>query len=320
MTNKLYASIAGCSEISAISVTDSHSSPTSTATIQCVTTTLDVGNAISIDLGYVSSHSNVFSGYVKSVQRTEAPDQYEITCAGAMIRAVDYFIASDNPEEPYRKTNITAEAVVGDLMAMAGLTNYDGATSYFTFATKGDGLEVNLVSAYDYSKFIADLIAWHVYADSTGKVWFKKRNPFPQDGDVSVATLDNSNLLNVSYWRSDRDIRNRVVVYGSEGVYATAQASSPYLPTGFYKSMAVGAPRVITTQETAQLSADYNLALLNRLTVGGSATIIGNSALACRSCVTVNKADIGMTGLFYIYGIEHSWNKEGYQVQLDFRA
>jgi hypothetical protein len=319
MANKLYASVTNCSDISAITVSDNHSAPTAQATIQCTTCTLDVGSSVSIDLGYTTAHNTVFSGYVKSVQRSQSPTQYEITCANVMVRAVDYFIASSDPDSPYSKKNITAEAVIGDLMAMAGLTHYHGNTSYFTFATRGGVIEVNLVSAYDYSKFIADLIAWHIYADSTGAVYFLKRDPFPQGGDVSIATLNNSNLTDISYWRSDRDLRNRVVVYGAEDVYATAQAASAYLPAGFYKSVAVAAPTVIDTNTMAQLSADYNLALLNRLTVGGSATIIGDSTITCRSCVTVDKSDIAMTGLFYVYGCEHSWSKDGYKTQMELR-
>jgi len=321
--SKLFCSATGCSGIISISATDNHGSPTSQATVQCSTVTgIDVGSAMTIYLGYsdIITQNKVFFGYVKSVQKTEAPFQYELTCAGTMVRAVDYFIASSDPDEPYSKKNITAEAVVHDLMTMAGLTNYDGHTSYFTFATTANGeLKVNLVSAYDYSKFIADLIAWHVYADNDGQVHFMKRDQFPQGGDVSVATLDNNNLTDVSYWRSDRDLRNRVVVYGSEDVFATAQAESEFLPAGFYKSMAVGAPDVIDNQTMAQMSADYNLAKLNRITIGGSATIIGDSSIKCRDCVTLDKADIGMTGLFYVYGVEHSMSADGFKTVLDLR-
>jgi hypothetical protein len=283
---------------------------------------IDVGSAITIYLGYsdLATQNKVFSGYVKNVVKSQSPTIYEITCANAMVRAVDYFIASSDPDSPYSKKNITAEDVVKDLMAMAGLTNYDGDTSYFTFATTDTGIiEVNLVSSYDYSKFIADLIAWHVYADINGRVHFLKRDPFPQVGDVSSLTLDNSNLTDVSYWRSDRDLRNRVVVYGAADVYATAQAASSYLPVGFYKSVAVGAPDVIDNQTMAQMSADYNLVKLNRLTIGGSATIIGDSSIKCRDCVTVNKADIGMTGLWYVYGLEHSFSKDGFKSAMDLR-
>lgn len=319
MANQLYASVTGCSNITSVTVSDSHTAPTATAVIQCLSSSLDVGDSVSVDLGYSSSHQRVFAGYVKNVQRSQSPTMYEITCANAMVRAVDYFIVSDSPLTPYSRTNISAETLIGQLMAMAGLTNYSGGASHFTFATRGEPLEVNLTSVYDYCKFIADLLAWHIYADDNGKVWFLSRPPFP-DGDSSVATLSNSNLLDVSYWRSDRDLRNRVVVYGSEGIYATAQASSPYLPSGFYKSVAVAAPTVITSQSMAEQSADYNLAKLNRLTIGGSATIIGNPAINCRSCVNVSKADIGMTGQFYVFGIEHQWSKDGYKTSMDLRA
>lgn len=318
MADLLYATVTGCSNLLSISVSDSHSSPTSQATITCLNTSLDVGDFVTINLGVTTNHAKVFEGYVKNLQRQESPDQYEITCANVMVRAVDYFIASTNPENPYSKTNIKAEDLVEDLMAMAGLTNYTAQSTSFTFATRGTPIEVNLTSVYDYSKFIADILAFHVYADVNGTVHFLRRFPYP-DGDASVATLSNSNLIAVSHFRSDRDLRNRVVVYGAEGIYAEAKASSPYLPAGFYKTVAVSAPTVIDSQSMAQDSADYNLTKLNRLTLGGSATILGNPDIQARDCVTVNKSDIGMTGLWYVYGCEHSWGKEGYVTNLDLR-
>lgn len=318
MADHLYASVTGCSNLLSVSVSDSYSTPTATATVTCMSSSLDVGDSVSISLGYNGSGNRVFAGYVKNVQRSSSPTVYEITCANAMIRAVDYFMVSNNPLTPFSRQNISAQSLVGQLMAEAGLTNYSGSSSGFTFATRGEPLEVNLVSVYDYCKMIADLLAWHVYADDNGKVWFKSRPPFPS-GDSSVATLGDSNLLNVSYWRSDRDLRNRVVVYGAEGIYAEASASSPYLPAGFFKSVAVAAPTVITSQSMAEQSADYNLAKLNRLTIGGSATVIGDSAINCRNCVNVNKSDIGMTGQFFVYSLEHTWSKDGYTTSMDLR-
>lgn len=319
MAEQLHATVTGSSSLISINVSDSHGAATATATVVCRTTSLDVGDAVSINLGYTGNNQRVFSGYVKSVVRSQSPTLYEITCANVMVRAVDYFIASSNPNNPYSVQNITAEHLVRDLMAMAGLTNYTSGTSHFTFATNGIPLEVNLVAAYDYSKFIADIIAWHVYADDDGKVHFVNRPPYPQGGDPSVATLSDSNLLSVSYGRSDRDLRNRVVVYGASGIYAEAKESSPYLPAGFYKTTVVAAPTVITNQATADSAASYNLDKLNRLTIGGSATIIGNPAINCRSCVTVNKSDIGMTGKFYVYGIDHEWARDGYRTNLELR-
>jgi hypothetical protein len=197
--NKLYASVTGCSGIESVSVTDTHTAPTASATVGCQTSSLDVGDAISIDLGYTGSHSGVFTGYVKNVQRSQSPTQYEITCANSMVRALDFFIVSDNPTRPYSVSNISAEALVGNLMGMAGLSDYSGSTSHFIFATKGEPLEINLTSVYDFSKMIADLLAWSVYANTDGTIIFDDRKPYP-NGDSSVATLSDSNLLNVSYW------------------------------------------------------------------------------------------------------------------------
>jgi hypothetical protein len=69
----------------------------------------------------------------------------------------------------------------------------------------------------------------------------------------------------------------------------------------------------------AEESAEYNLALLNRLTLGGTASIIGDSTIQARDCVTVNKSDIGMTGKWFVNGCEHSWSKDGYLTNLDLR-
>ncbi len=319
MADYLYASATSCSNILAINVSDSHTAPTGTATITCLNSSLDVGDSVTIRVGYNGDNAKVFFGYVKNVQRSQSPTQYEISCANAMVRAVDFFIASTNPDQPYTRSNIAAQTLVKELMAMAGLTNYTSGNPHFTFATDGSKVEVNLVSSYDFSKFIADILAWHIYADMNGKVHFINRPAFPQGGDPSVATLNNSNIVDVSHWRSDRDLRNRVVVYGSEGVYAEAKASSPYLPAGFYKSVVVAAPTLLTNHSLAQRTANFNLAKLNRLTIGGSVSIIGNPHIVARDCVTVSKADIGMTGKWYVFGCEHDWNKEGYKTNLELR-
>lgn len=318
MAEQLYAQVTGCSDFLSVNVSDSHASATATATIRCLSSSLDVGDSVTVRLGYTGNHDRVFSGYVKAVQRSQSPTVYEISCANAMIRAVDFFIASTNPNAPYSKTRITAQQLIRELMAMAGLTNYSGGNSGFTFATKGVPLEVNLTSVYDFCKFIADTLAWHIYADNDGKVHFLSRPPFP-DSDPSVASLTGDDMLSVSHLRSDRDLRNRVVVYGREGVYADASASSPYLPGGFFKTVVIAAPTVIDTQSMAQQTANYNLAKLNRLTIGGSVVCIGNPSISARSCVNVSRSAIGMSGQYYVFACEHEWGRDGYTTILELR-
>ena len=316
--NVLQASVTKTSGITSISVTDSHTAPTSTAMITATNTSLSLGDRVSITLGYTGNTNRVFSGYVKSVELKAAERVYTVTCSNAMIRAVDFFIASSNPDQPYTWWGVKAEKLVKDILAMAGLTNYRGANSHFTFGINNP-VEVNLTGAYDYAKFISDILAWTVFADDDGKCYFIDRKPYPTSGDKSMATLTNSNISTIQYTVSDRDLRNRVVVYGSEGIYAEAKKASPFLPAGFYKSCVIAAPGIIDSTAVAKQTANYNLAKLNRLTYKCNVTALGNPLLQCRQCVTVSKPDIGVNGKWYIYGIEHSFSKNGYLLNLELR-
>lgn len=315
----LYADITGTTGIEAVTVSDSHTSPSSNAIISAENTTLDIGSAVTIDLGYVGDYSKVFSGYVKNIELKEPEMKYTISCANVMIRAADYFIASTTPDNPVKYNHIAAETLVENVLAMAGLTNYGYDPTSFTFGINTE-VEVNLTSAYDYAHFIGSILAYTVYADKDGKSWFKNRRPYVMPGDVSVATLEGSDILDISYTRSDKDLRNRIVVYGSEGINAEAKASSPYVPSGFYRTVLVSAPGVIDTQSMADMSADYNLDLLNRLTKRVSMTIVGNHNIDCRNVVTVNRPSIGVSGDWFVYGLEHNWSNAGFMTGLELRS
>lgn len=316
MAGHLTATATGCSGILAVTVSDSHVAATSTAMVTCINSTLGVGSPITVHLGNGSTTDRVFSGYVKMVERKQAEAVYVITAANVMIRAVDYFIASSDPKKPYTAKRIKAEKLVKDIMGMAGLSVIASNTN-FTFGINTE-VKVNLTSSYDFCKFIANILAWHIWADNDGKVYFKDRKPYPTGGG-SIATLDDSNIISINNAYSDRDLRNRVVVYGMNGVHAEAKAASPYLPSGFYKTVVVAAPTLIDSKTMAQRTANYNLAKLNRLTRSAQVTIIGNPKIECRKNVTVNKGDIGMTGQWYIYGMEHSWSNSGYTTSLELR-
>jgi hypothetical protein len=309
----LDASVTGTSGLISIVVSDSYTAATATAVITALDTNLDIGDSVSVYLGYSTGINRVFQGYVKSMERKETERVYTITAANAMIRAVDYFIVSpDGPEYPYRWRGVDAEDLVGDILGMAGLTNYYGGNSGFTFGINTD-VEVNLTSAYDYAHFIASILAWHVYCDDNGKCWFVNRPPYPS-GDTSIATVTNSSIIQAQYMESDRDLRNRVVVYGAEGIVAEAKAASPYLPAGFYKSVVLASP-IIDVQSVADAAAAYNLAKLNRLTKRLNASIIGNPSINCRNCINVT----GWGGQYFVYGIEHNWSRSGYMTNMELR-
>ncbi len=317
MADTLYASVTGTSNILSVSVSTSHSSQSSIAIIEAVNTNLDIGDSISVSLGYVGDNGKVFQGYVKNIEHKEPAKTYTITASDVLVRAMDFFIASSSPDTPFKRQNITAEHLVRDVLELAGITDYHSESTSFTFAINSP-LEVNLTSSYDYCRFIADIIAWHLYADNNGRVNFVERKPFP-DGDSSIGTVDEAISINAKYSASDRDLRNRVVVYGAAGIHAEASASSPYLPAGFYKTVVVAAPQVFDNQAMAQQSANYNLALLNRLTISASITMVGNYRYIARKVATFSFPDVGISGNWYIFSAEHSFSTGGYTVSLELR-
>lgn len=317
MADTLYASVTNTSNILSVTVSTSHTAQSAIAVIEAVSTSLDIGDSVTVNLGYVGDHGKVFQGYVKNLEYKEEAKSYIITASDVLVRAMDYFIASSSPDDPFTRQNISAEHLVQDILALAGLTNYDSDATSFTFAIHNP-LEVNLTSSYDYCRFIADLIAWHLYADTNGQVHFVNRKPFP-NGDSSIGTINKAISISAKYGESDRDLRNRVVVYGAEGIHAEASASSPYLPAGFYKSVVVAAAQVFDTQDMAQQSADYNLALLNRLTISASIVIEGDYRYIARKVATFSFSEIGISGQWYIFSAEHSFGSEGYTVSMEVR-
>lgn len=315
---ELSATVTGLSGIESITVTDSHSSATANAIIVAESCSLQLGDSVTVQMGYVGDTFQALTGYVKNIELKEPDLLYTITVSNAMIRAIDYFVAASDPENPFSRQNILAEHLVRDLMQLAGLNSFASDSSSFTFAISIP-VEVNLTSVYDYCRFLGDIIAFNLYADNTGTVQFRNRRPYPTGSETSVYTINSSVLLDASYEVSDRDLRNRVVVYGTN-IVAEDSASSPYLPAGFYRSVVVAAPGVIDTQSMANQAASYNLDLLNRLTKRLSLSIVGKTGLAAREVVTVNLPELGITGQdWYVYGIEHNWSRAGYITNLELR-
>jgi phage protein D len=316
----LAASVTGCTDLISISVSDSHSSPTSTAQILAVNSSLDIGDSVTIIMGYVGDQFTAFVGYVKDIELKEPEQYYSITCANVMIRAMDYFIAASSPTQPYTWNNITAEDLIQEVLSLSGLTSFDLDATSFTFAVHNP-VEVNLTSAFDYARFLADIIAYNLYANNTGTVKLVNRRPYPMGSDTPVATLNSSsNILSATYGVSDRDLRNKVIVYGTGDISATASASSPYLPAGYYRTVVVAAPGVIDTQSMAQQAADYNLDLLNKLTYRLSLSMEGYTNLFARSVVTITLSELGITSQdWYIFAFEHNWSRQGFITNLELR-
>jgi len=243
--------------------------------------------------------------------------KYTINAIDTLVRAMDYFIVSSDPDTPFTRSNITAENLIRDVLALSGITNYDGHSSNFTLAVQKP-VEINLTSAYDYCKFIADLLAWHLYADLGGVVHFEDRKPYITGGDTSTQTIQLTQILNLDYSEDANNLRNRVVLYGAEGITAEASAASPYLPSGFYKSCVVSAP-IIDSQSYADQCVAYNLALYNRLTKAVNTTILGDHSIIPRTGLTLDIGVSKVDDLWYVYGVSHTANESGYMTELELR-
>lgn len=319
MANKLSASVTNTSNIISITYSDSHIAPTSTAVITAESTTLDIGDSVSVTLGYEGDTFLALTGFVKNIEHKEPERDYTITCSNVLARAIDFFIASDNPDEPFSRQNITAEDLIGDLLELAGITNYDPESTSFTFAINNP-VEVNLTSCWDYCHFLTSIIAYTLYADNSGTVRLINRRPYPVGGDTPAYTFTVDDVIEASYEKSDVNIRNKIIVYGSAGISAIASEPSPYLPDGFYRTVVVAAPGVIDSQGMAEQAAEYNLELLNRLTQRVSLSVEGRTGVVPRTTATVTLPSIGVTGEWYVYAVEHNWSKAGYITNIELRV
>lgn len=328
--------VTNTSNIINATVSESHSASCATATIEAETSSVSIGDLIYVTMGDLdTSTGTVFMGYVKQIDRTTPESLVTITANDSLIRAIEYFIAPLNPDAPYTRSRVQAEDLVEDLLAMAGLTNYSAQTSYFMLAATGS-LEIKLTSVYDYCKSVADLLTWQIWCDRNGTINFKNRKPFVmtgtsgQVGDIADVAdspyIYSANVLSISKNTNEKDLRNRIVVYGSNS-YAEASASSPYLPVGFYKTAIVGAQLMLDTNAGCQQTADYNLQLYNRLTNTITCDVAGISnqhALQARNSTRLYVNDllssVADASHWYIYSCEHSFSSAGYRTSLDLRT
>ena len=93
--SNLYASATGLTNIFDVSVTENHGAATATAMITAKSTTLSLGDAIAVDIGYTTDHGVIFNGFVKQIERSVPDDVIVITASDELIKAVDFYVAPD---------------------------------------------------------------------------------------------------------------------------------------------------------------------------------------------------------------------------------
>lgn len=306
------------SDVNSISVTESYKATMSQAIIGCKKFDGSLGDNISFNIGFSGDSGSVFYGYVRGIETSLPDGTTRVTLEDELSKATEYFMASVDPQDPFSRTSILTEDLVEDILNEAQITNFNANVPLsVTWGTKGE-VEFNLVTAWQAASSIVDALAWHMYAGRSSTVYLRNRPPYWVSGDSADFTwnLTTDNLLSVSYTRSTDKLRNRIVVYGQEGVSATASDTSPYLPGGFYKTGVI-ATQLIDSSTQAQAAADNNLALMNRLTESVMLEIEGDYEIAPRKFVvlTITDSEIGLalSGNWFIYQVEHSVDKSGYK-------
>ena len=313
---KLAASATNCTTIRSITTEESYSAITASAIVECDSTTLSLGDAITVGLGYDTA-TTVFSGYCKKIERVRPDNVIRITAYDNLIRAVDFFIAADDPEVPFQRNNISSLSLVTDLLALAGITSVTTTEPLpsFTWGTNEDGARFNLQSVADAIQFVANITGNTIYWDSTAnRVEFIGRKPYVDVGDTPLATWTtgaSGNILEITYHRGTDRTRNVVKVYGRTPITASASAANPYLVVD---QAVVLAHELIDLQSMAQSTADINLALLNRLDEKLELVLEGDPTIRARQIYHVTESFTGFDDDVFIYRASHLLNDSGYTV------
>jgi len=171
-------------------------------------------------------------------------------------------------------------------------------------------------------------MSWTLWCDQDGQIHFQNRKPFVMDGgtgeigdvaDVPTGVeITDDDIMSLSSAYDEKNLRNRVIVRG-QGVSGEASAVSPYLPSGFYKTAALGAPQLIDDADMAQEVAEINLEQFNHLTHQVEATIEGSPAISARQVLRLNSAVAGINELFYVLNCTTNITNQGYVNSLILR-
>jgi len=311
-------SVPSVTGLTGITVTEAYNSTMSQAIIETYDTSLGLGDSIGFDMGFSGDSGKIFQGYVRQIDVGLPDAKNRIICEDELAKATDFFMAADDPQNPFQRSNIETEDLVEDILNEAQITSFVAVPPLsVTWGTKGT-IEFNLTTAYQAAETIVGALAWHLFADRTGTVRLVDRPPFIVGGDTADFTwnLASEKILALSHSRSTDNLRNRVVVYGKENITAVDSAASPFLPAGFFKT-AVIATQAIDSQAQANEAASANLELMNRLTESLQLEVEGDFQIEPRKIadIVVTDTDISLaiSGLWFIYQVEHRLDQSGYR-------
>ena len=312
----LYITATNCTGIRSVTIEESYSNITASAVIECSSSTLVMGDLVTINMGYVADHAIMFKGYVKKIEKQRPENVIRITANDLLIRAVDYFLAADNPKQPYQFNNISSLDLITELLALAGITNVTTTepTPVFTWGTNADGARFNLQSVAEACQFVAGISGNTIYYDIAGdKVEFTNRKPYATDSDTPLGTWNTGNsgyITGITYEQSTDKTRNRVRVYGRGNITALAEASNSYLVVD--QTLVIG-HEMLDTQAIADGTAEVNLELLNHLGETYTLDLEGIVGLHARQIYTLDESFTGTSNRkIFVYQVSHSLDESGF--------
>ena len=311
---QLYATVTNCTGIRSIQTETSHSTISANCSIECTGTNLDLSDEVIIDAGYSDNHGILFHGYVKKIERMTPDKIYKVTVHDPLIRAVDYFIASDDPENPLTYHNILDRDLINAILGEAGLPNVVSpqVSPTFSMGTNPDGAKFNLQSAADVLQFMCSITGRLIYADNAGDIYYVDRKPYVDTGDTPTLTFiggNGGNIIDATYEKSNDRIRDRVVCYGKTPIRAVAEDPSPHT---IVRQTAVIAHELIDLQSLADAVVQINLQLLNRLQESYELTLEGDPNIQARKIASLTEPFLGVSGRsVYLYRVAHSISENG---------
>lgn len=270
-----------------------------------------LGKSVAVSLTRNALSEEVFTGYVENVAYSRMPATYEITCSNELIKARNHWLVMGDIDSFWTRENIAAETLIGDLLAEAGLTNYNGDISSFTFGTNGP-VEFNLLSVMDAIDQLNNILAYSIYMDGSTVRW-SQTFPVPS-GSPSYTYTE---FISIIRTVETKNLRNKVVAFGKDGIYAEASASSPYLPSGFYQT-AIVSSQLIDTQSMANSAVNYNLQLYNKLGQELRVDIEGDPRVKVRDTVHITYSPLGIDEDWFVYAVKQSFG-ETYTTALTLR-
>lgn len=249
---------------------------------------------VRVNQGYGTYVVSAFTGYVDSYTYNIPNKTWELKLRDVLKRAEDTWL--DDTGVTY--TTAQAETAVADLLSKAGLSVTAGTTNF----TIGDThpTTFKLCSIIDAVQQIASLIGWKLWAGADGTVYFQYRKPRPNDSSVTWIYTYGSNILTRNYEVTDKDLRNKIITLGYNGIRSEVRADSPYASID---RLACYSSEIIDTQGMSDTMAAWMLSDLNTLTYIYTFECVGNPYVDIGRSVGIVDSDLGLNTSFFVFSL-----------------